>query len=593
MDTTGVQPAGGQLQSGGPKHPATSIGSAQAPRLHRVGRALARIPTWSRTLAFYLVFAILTIGRYAILHPRTVCACGGSQDPAIFMWALAWWPHAIAHGLNPFVTHYQWAPTGANLAQGTMVPTAAIVTAPFTALFGPLFSYNAISIASPALSAFTAYLLCRRLVKRELPAVAGGFLFGFSSYEFGQLLGHLHLVMIFLIPVMVHITLRRVDREISRRAYLFWMALLLVLQMGLSTEWLAECVALGMVLLVAARFLAAQPQRARLTGLIGETIAAGLIAIVVSSPFLYYAVISGGFQPGNPLLSNVFGLDLTNLLFPTQTTWLGHHDFQALWSTYEVGDVSETNGYLSIAIVIAFATWFFTEGRRGVLGRLLAIAIVVSIVVALGSQLHVGGRETMSLPFNWVKNVAVFNNIIPSRTVLFAVLAISIGVSAWLAKTGGHAFGRWLLVLVGVVMLFPNLSPESYGSRPYNPSFFSTGMYRNYLTRNETVLILPFGHNDISTLWQAETGFYFYMPEGYVLGTVPPAFESQPGVKEMVSNVPPTARVLRSFIRAHVVSHVVVDRTKEEHWPALLAQLGLHGRPVGGVLLYSVPGAPG
>jgi hypothetical protein len=593
MATAGVQPAGGRLQSEGPKHSATSSRSARAPRLRRIGRALARIPTWARTLAFYLVLAILTIGRYAVPHMRTVCACSPAQDPELFMWALSWWPHAIAHGLNPFVTHYQWAPTGVNLAQGTMVPTAAILMAPFTALFGPLFSYNAISIASPALSAFTAYLLCRRLVKRELPSVAGGFLFGFSSYEFGQLLGHLHLVMIFLIPVMVHVTLRRVDREISRRAYLFWMALLLVLQMGLSTEWLAECVALGMVLLVAARFLAAEPQRARVNGLIGETIAAGLIAIVVSAPFLYYAVFSGGFQPGNPLLSNVFGLDLTNLIFPTQTTWLGHNDFKALWSTYEVGDVSETNGYVSIAIVVAFATWFFTEGRRGVLGRLLAIAIVVSIIVALGSQLHVGGRETMSLPFNWVKNVAIFDNIIPSRTVLFVVLAISIGVSAWLAKTGGHAFGRWLLVLVGVVMLFPNLNSEFYGARPYNPSFFAAGAYRHYLTRNETVMVLPFGHNDISTLWQAETGFYFYMPEGYVLGTIPPAFESEPGVKELFSNLPTTAPVLRSFIRAYVVSHVVVDPTLAGPWPALLAKIGLHGRRVGGVLLYSVPGAPG
>ena len=46
--------------------------------------------------------------------------------------------------------------------------------------------------------------------------------------------------------------------------------------------------------------------------------------------------------------------------------------------------MSQDQRLLVIAIVIAFATWFFTEGRRGVLGRLLAIAIVVSIVVALG-----------------------------------------------------------------------------------------------------------------------------------------------------------------------------------------------------------------
>ena len=563
-----------------------------APRLRRLGHAADRIPTWARVLAFYVVLTAVTIGRHAIFHPRTVCACVAPGDPSLFMWALGWWPHAIAHGLNPFVTHYEWSPTGVNLAQGTMIPAAAIAMAPFTALLGPLFSYNAISIASPALSAFTAYLLCRRLVKRELPAVAGGFLFGFSSYEFAQLLGHLHLVMIFLIPVMVHVTLRRVDREISRGAYLLWMALLLLVQMGLSTELLAECVMLGVVLLVAARLLAAQPQRGRMNGLIAETIAAGLIAIVVGSPFLYYAAFSGGFQPGDAALLNSYGLDLTNLFFPTLVTWLGHHDFQTLWSTYEQGNMAEADGYLSIPIVIAFAVWFFTEGRRGVLGKLLAIAIGVSVVMALGTHLHVAGKETVALPFDLVKNVAVFDNMIPSRIVLFAVLATAIGVAAWLAKAGVHPFGRWLLVALGIVMLLPNLSPSLYGVPPYNPSFFNTDTYRHYLTRNETVLVLPFAHNDLSPLWQAETGFYFYMPEGYVLASIPKAFEKQPGVVEMFDNAAPAAPVLEAFIRPHRVSHVVVDPTQAGPWPALLAQLGLHGQMVGGVLLYTVPGAP-
>lgn len=566
---------------------------AGADPLRRLRHTAARTPTWARALAFYVVLAAVTIGRHAIFHPRTVCACIAPGDPSLFMWALAWWPHAIAHGLNPFVTHYEWSPTGVNLAQGTMIPAAAIAMAPFTALLGPLFSYNAISIASPALSAFTAYLLCRRLVKRELPALAGGFLFGFSSYEFAQLIGHLHLVMIFLIPVMVHVALRRVDREISRRAYLGWMALLLLVQMGLSTELLAECVMLGTVLLLAAWLLGGQPQRGRMKGLIAETIVAGLIAVVVGSPFLYYAVFSGGFQPGDTTLLNSYGLDLTNLFFPTLVTWLGHHDFQALWSTYEQGNTAEMDGYLSIPILIAFAAWFFTRGWRGVLGKLLALTIVVSVVMSLGTHLHVAGQQTVALPFDLVKNVAVFDNMIPSRIVLFAVLAIAIGVAAWLARSGGHPVGRWLLVALGVVLLLPNLSPSLYGVPPYDPSFFNTGAYRHYLTRNETVLVLPFAHNDLSPLWQAETGFYFYMPEGYVLASIPRAFEKQPGVVEMFDNVAPAAPVLEAFIHAHRVSHVVVDPTQPGPWPALLAQLGLHGRMVGGVLLYAVPGAPG
>jgi hypothetical protein len=542
-------------------------------------------------LVFYLALAILTIGWHAILRPQTVCACVGTGDPALFMWFLAWWPHAMVHGLNPFDSHYLWSPSGVNLGQTTAIPTAAIVMAPVTALFGPIFSYNVLSIASPALAAFTAYLLCRRLVRRELPAVAGGLLFGFSSYEFSQLLGHLNLVLIFLIPVMVHITLRRVDREISRRTYVLLMALLLILQMGLSTELLAEAAFLGMVMLIAARFLAAQPQRAWMTTLILETVTAGLVAIVLTSPFLYYAFFSGGLPPGNPALSDTYPLDVANLIFPTIVTWLGHHDFQSLWSTFDKGDVSESNGYFSIAILVAFSAWFFSTGRRSVLGKLLAVAIVTSVLLALGSHLHVAGQQTVTLPFDWVKTLPIFDNIIPSRIVMFAGLAISIGVAAWLARTDGRALGRWLLVLLGVVLIFPNLSSALYGVPPVNPSFFATSMYRHYLTRNETVLVLPFGRNDISTLWQAETGYYFYMPEGYVSSAIPPPFETEPGVIELFNNTPPPAPTLGSFIRVHKVSHVIVDPADAASWRSVLAQLGLHARSVGGVILYAVPSA--
>lgn len=583
MSTPAVEPAAG---------PPASAGSLRASGSHPIRRAVARTPTWVRALIFYLALAVVTIGWHAILHPQTVCACVGTGDPAQFMWAMVWWPHAIVHGLNPFYTHYLWSPTGVNLAQAAMVPTAAIAMAPFTALFGPIFSYNVMSIASPALAAFTAYLLCRRLVKRELPALTGGLLFGFSSYEFSQLLGHLNLVLIFLIPIMVHITLRRVDREISQRTYVLTMALLLVLQLGLSTELLAEIVMLGMLMLVAARFIAAPPQRARVNGLIVETVAAGLIAVVVTSPYLYYAFFSGKQAPGNALLSDAYPLDVANLIFPTLTSWLGHHDFQALWSTFDKGDVSEANGYFSIAILIAFATWFFTGGRRSVLGKLLAVAIAASVLLALGSHLHVAGQQTVSLPYDWVKNLPIFEYIIPSRIVMYAGLAISIGVAAWLARTEGHVFGRWLLVIVGVVMIFPNINSTLYGVPPINPRFFATNTYRHYLTRNETVLVLPFGRNDISTLWQAETGYYFYMPEGYVSSATPPAFETQAGVAELFNNVAPPAPTLGSFIRIHKVSHVIIDPAQAGPWPGVLAQLGLHGRRVGGVWLYPVPDAP-
>ncbi len=553
-------------------------------------RALDAIPTWLRALAFYLAMAAVTIARHALAHPTTVCACDGTQDPASYMWALAWWPHAVAHGLDPFTTRSLWSPTGVDVAQGAMIPAAALVLAPVTALAGPIAAYNVLSVAGPVLAALTAYLLCRRVVGRELPAVAGGYLFGFSAYEFAQLTGHLNLTLVFLIPVVVHVALRRVEGELSRGAYLAWMALLLAVQAGLSSELLAETVALGAVALVCARLLAPAQRRAQLDGLIAETVGAGLIAAAVASPFLYYALVSGGLPHGPPGLSDAYGLDLLNPVLPTYSTWLGRGWLQSLGIVYEGRDISEADGYLSVALVLAFALWL-VQARRSLLARLLAILAAVSFVAALGSHLHVGGRQSVALPFELVRGLPVFDDIVPSRLVLFTTLAISIGVAAWLAAPAGRgvATARWLVILAVAVAIFPNVIDPLYGGAPDNPRFFSTDAYRHRLARGETVLVLPFGERDLSMLWQAETGFYFKMPEGYVSGTVPAPFDTQRVVHRLLGDLPPAAPALVAFIREHRVGHIVVDLAEAGPWPALMTRLGLHGQRLGGVLLYAVP----
>src|SRR5690349_4421103 len=72
----------------------------------------------------------------AVLLPKLLPAEAGRilsnspGDGAILVWALGWWPHAMAHAhLVPY-THDVFAPGGTNLAWTTSMPTAGI-------LFGP------------------------------------------------------------------------------------------------------------------------------------------------------------------------------------------------------------------------------------------------------------------------------------------------------------------------------------------------------------------------------------------------------------------------------------------------------------------------
>ena len=74
------------------------------------------------SFALYLVVALLVVGLPVARHPESRIAGGLYTDPQIFIWSFAWWPHAILHGLNPFVTHAIWSPVGTTLAWATTVP---------------------------------------------------------------------------------------------------------------------------------------------------------------------------------------------------------------------------------------------------------------------------------------------------------------------------------------------------------------------------------------------------------------------------------------------------------------------------------------
>ena len=88
-------------------------------------------------LAIYLALALIIFGRGLARDPAG-SFIGLTADPSVYMWFLVWWPHAIAHGLNPFVTDVLWAPAGFNLTWTTGIPLAGLVAAPITARFGPV-----------------------------------------------------------------------------------------------------------------------------------------------------------------------------------------------------------------------------------------------------------------------------------------------------------------------------------------------------------------------------------------------------------------------------------------------------------------------
>src|SRR5437879_11551133 len=114
--------------------------------------------------AIYLALSIAFFGRGLAGH-LTDHYFGRDTDPSLYIWALAYWPHVLARGVNPFHTGLVWAPVGVNVAAITSMPLISILAAPITKTIGPLATYNLVSIRLPALAAFSALLTCNCVVR--------------------------------------------------------------------------------------------------------------------------------------------------------------------------------------------------------------------------------------------------------------------------------------------------------------------------------------------------------------------------------------------------------------------------------------------
>ena len=576
----------------------TATGVPRLPAFGRLGgRRIGAVAKWlgahhAVTALIVYVAAVVLIERRAVLHLESVCACNGSADPAAYMWALAWWPHAIFHGLNPLFTHEIWVPGGFDLARAASVPAAALAAAPITAIAGPVAAYNVLSLLAPVLGAWFAYRLCLYVTKAPAASILGGYLFGFSSYELGHLLGTLNLVFTFAAPVVALLTLMRLDGAIGPRRYFALMAVVLIVQLLLSTEILLTLTCMGAVALAAGFVLGGPEARRAIAGLIPPLTGAYALMVVVCSPFLYYALFVG--VPYSTGWGAQFPTDSLAYLVPTSFTWLGGHRFVSVSSSF-LGNLAENGAYVGLPIVLIVAA-FAVERFRTRAAKIMLAVLAVAVLWSLGDRLYIAGHPTIRLPWSLFGRLPLLNQLLPNRIAVYVALACAVIVACWLSGPGTGSPWRWALSLLAVVFLVPNTGVQYMGTtatafhaRISEPSFFGD-VYRRYLHPGEIVLPIPYGPAGRSMLWQARTGMYFRMASGNI-AIQPSSYASDPIVVQLLANTPaPGAPAeLRSFIVRRRVTAAVVDFRQAGAWPRVLSRLGLQPLSVGGVLLYRIP----
>lgn len=551
-------------------------------------------------------------------------------DPQVYMWGMAWYPHAITRGLDPLETTAVWAPTGFNLAWSTTVPGASLAAWPLTRLWGLIPAYNVLTVLAPALASFSAFVLCLYLTGAFWPSMVGGAIFGFSPYMQVQLTGHMVLFLVFVVPLLPYLVLQHLQGRIRRPAFVTLFALCLIFQFLLFPEIFATATIFGVVAMLAApRFFPATPMAPFRRAALSLAIAYG-VAVLVLSPYLarFLARQYDWLPIYNPAHCST---DLLNFFFPTTVSALGRWLPSLGAVTIRSGDTCEPGGYLGLFPLLG--ALFLWKSPQRKLARYLTAMFVLICLASLGPVLHVSGIGVAPWLWLWAVPVPLLNNALPARFMTYAFLVAGSIVAFWLAEGGqegsealpGHPHPgqgegvqsfpavraeniiigishqlessarkpvarvfRWLLAGAVVISLMPEIPFSRWVVKADLPEFFTRQMYSRYLSRDETVLILPYGETGNCMLWQAASNFYFRMPQGW-LGTVPREFQAWPIVGPLGKDapyVPGFEGQFRAFLAGHEVGAIVVGDADHPAFQRLCATVKAERLHVGGVFLY-------
>jgi len=536
----------------------------------------------------YLAFALLCFGRDLFAGLPAV-HFGRGPDPSQMIWLLAWWPHALAYHENPFISPNVWAPAGLNLTWAVGMPLASIVLAPVTAWLGPIAAYNLLCLICPVLAGWSAYLLARHLKARWDSAVLAGYIFGFSPYMLGTLIGgHPSYSLTFPIPLLVLIGLKGYEGAIGPRTLALTAALLIVAEFLYCTEITATMVFFGAITLLLAWYLAQADQRLRISELIRPMLWANVIAAAVLGPYLYYTLAFG--IPHGPINSpTAYSTGLLNFFLPTPTVQIGTFTPLRTIAARFPGNIGEAGGYIAAPLLLILALYFRAH-RREPLCRFLFLLLAIIAVAELGPRLHIAGFVTIGMPWKLATHIPLLQNALPARFSMYASLIVAIIVASWLTFDAARGWLRWTLIALTIVLSLPNLATGTFTAPSDTPPFFASKMYRTYLAPSETVLVLPFGVTGSSMQWLAQTNMYFRMAGGSS-AIMPRDYEAWPIINAFLSKtlIPNEVDQLKAFCAAHDVTAIAAETSRSGLWRPLLMSLDLSPRIAGGMTIYRVP----
>jgi hypothetical protein len=539
-------------------------------------------------LGIYLVAWLIAGALPLLSHPEWAQLDQSGMDPNFYVWGLRWWPYALSHRLDPLHSTLVQVPRGVSLAWSTTIPPLAVLAWPITALAGPVASFGLLVVASLPVSAWAAFILCRRITGRFWPSLAAGAIYGFSAYATSHLLeGQLNLSFGPLLPLMAYLVVVRLEKKIDTRLFVGLLGLAMAAQCYLFIETFADLTVVLAVALLCAYVVAGRASRPVVAKLAKPIGLAYLLALALAAPFLWDAIRQ--VPPGFVRPPDGVSLDLLSLVMwrPGNALGLG-------WLVPRHPAIWQRGGFagvplLLVALALTVGNW------SNKIVRFLAVMLVFVVVAALGPAVRVNGVPAVAFPWGRLWYLPIVRSSFPVRLMVFAFLALAVMTAIWLAnsyKAPWRLWPRWLLVVVAIIAIATNSTGLKLSHRPGLPAFITTGQYRHYIAPGATVVVIATHTGNAGLLYQAETDFYFRLAGGYFNqalneDVIPPAISGMVSGKN-TTLTPYKIRQFRTFVRAAKVSAILVQAGSMRAWRWKFEALGLRPRYLSGVTLYEI-----
>ena len=440
------------------------------------------------------------------------------------MWFIKWVQYAIGHFQDPLISRHILFPDGVNLMWNSSIILPALILSPLTKFFGAIFSYNIIVIGALCLSAFTAYIATLRFVNSHSASFFSGLIYGFSPYMIAQSMGHPHVTLAFIPPLLVWLGY---DILVSRKIGMWKsgtiLGVLLFCQLLLGEEMLASEIIISMVAVAVICIVDRQDLKQHFVSVLKVILIGIPLFLVLSLPFLYMQFAGSARPIGLLQPQNVFVTDLLNFIIPGPFQLMKTVITSNIVSKF-TGNASEWDGYISIPfLLIIFYTikrWYEDKNVK-----FLAYMILVSALLSLGPYLHVNGHIT-KIPLPWIlfESLPLLEHLLPGRIALYVILFSGITIAIFISKVSKQEkilkFTAYAVFTVGLFCIIPVFLVSPYPvQKPSIPAFFKNSSIQHYIPENSNVFVVPVsrGAEGTAMLWQIYSDMWFKMPEGFAI----------------------------------------------------------------------------